>query len=313
MWGHRVQAAPIRGEVPAHSLPATAFPGQISEAEWAALPGISQESAAEAWRRGIKWRPTGCFGANAWDPNCADFPKENKSTPPTIPSVYETDTFVIETSYGCTLFGNLNDEVTNEYKQIVMDQLEQGTPKALETQFWTGALGSRMQSLDSSATEITGLTSAATIVTGSSIFDRQVGLAMATKQIAACGAGIRGMIHAPAWLVLLWIGDGLVVEKDDILVTAGREDRVVAGSGYPGTGPSGTAAPTGLDTWIFATGPVEVYLSDPEVIGDKISDWFNRSNNIFEIRAERQALVRFDPCCHSAVLLNASTNSGGGG
>jgi len=104
-----------------------------------------------------------------------------------------------------------------------------------------------------------------------------------------------------------------VIEKDGYLVTAGREDRVVAGSGYPGTGPSGVAAVTGLDTWIFATGPVEVYLADGEVIGDKISDWFNRGTNDFEIRAERQALIRFDACCHSAVLLNASTNSGGGG
>lgn len=311
MWGLRVRAEAIQGEIPAHNLVDTAFPGQI-DPEWANIPGIG-ENWQEAWRGGVKWRPSGCFGAEAWDPNCANFPKANKSTPPTIPAVYETDTFVVETSYGCKLVGNLNDVVTDGYKAIVLEQLENATPKALEFQFWTGTLGSRMQSLDSSATEITGLTSAATIVTGSTIFDRQVGLAMATKQISNCGAGIRGMIHAPAWLVLLWIGDGLVIEKDGILVTAGREDRVVAGSGYPGTGPAGVAAVTGLDTWIFATGPVEVYLSESETIGDKISDWFTRSTNDFEIRAERQALIRFDPCCHSAVLLNASANSGGGG
>jgi hypothetical protein len=311
MWGLRVRAEPIQGEVPPHNLRDTAWPGQI-DPDWANIPGIGDDWEG-AWRGGIQWRPTGCFGAEAWDPNCANFPKANKSTPPTIPAVYQTDTFVIETSYGCKLVGNLNDVVTDGYKTIVLEQLENGTPKALEFQFWTGTLGSRMQSLDSSATEITGLTSAATIVTGSTIFDRQIGLAMATKQIASCGGGIRGMVHAPAWLVLLWIGDGLVIEKDGYLVTAGREDRVVAGSGYPGTGPSGVAAVTGLDTWIFATGPVEVYLADGEVIGDKISDWFNRANNDFEIRAERQALIRFDPCCHSAILLNASANTGGGG
>jgi hypothetical protein len=310
MWGLRVQAQPIAGEVPPHNLLAAAWPGQV-DPDWANIPGIS-EDWQHAWRGGVKWRPTGCVGANAWDPNCGNFPKENKSTPPTIPAMLETDTFVIETAISCTLVGNANGLVTDEYRRIALMQLDLGTPKALEAQFWSGTLGSRMQSLDSAATEITGLTSAATVVTGSTIFDRQVGLAMAERALSGCGAGTKGMIHAPAWLVTLWIGDGIVYEKDGYLVTAGREDRVVAGSGYPGTGPNGLAI-TNLDTWIYATGPVEIYIDEGVMIGETLSESFDRRTNVVEMRAERQALVRFDPCCHSAILLNASSNSGGGG
>lgn len=312
MWGLRVRAEPIRGEVPPYNLRDSAWPGQISTAEWAQIRGL-QGPPEDAWQRGVKWRPTGCIQAHAWDPNCAHFPKADKSDPITIEDQYETDPFVIETAWGCKLVGNLNAVVIDEYKAIAMEQLELATPKALEFQFWTNTLGSNMQSLDSSATEITGLTSAATIITGSTIFDRQVGLAMAGQALANCGGGTRGMIHAPSFLVELWKADGLVVEEDGHLVTGVRKDRVVAGSGYPGTGPSGVPAITGLDTWIFATGPVEVYLDAGDVIGDDIADWFDRDTNSFEIRAERQALIRFDPCCHAAVLLNASTNSGGGG
>lgn len=309
MWGLRVRAEPIRGEVPPHNLRDAAFPGQI-DPDWANIPGIG-DNWQEAWRGGVQWRPTGCVEANAWDPNCDEFPKEDKSDPPTIPAVLETDTFVIETAYGCKLVGNLNNVVTDGYRQIVLDQLDQGTPKAMEFQFWTGTLASRMQSLDSSSTEITGLTSAAEVITGTGGFDRQVGLALAGQALANCGSGMKGMIHAPAWIVQLWWADGhLELDGDGHLVTTIRGDRVVAGSGYPKTGPGGLAV-SGTFSWIFATGPVEVYLSEGEVIGDKISDWFDRTTNDFEIRAERQVLLRFDPCCHAAVLIDGAATGGG--
>lgn len=310
-WGQRVRAEPIRGEVPPHNLLAAAYKGQINS-EWATIPGLTEETWPTAWERGLKWRPDGCVTPSAWDPNCANFPKDNKSAAPTVAPVYETDPFVIETSYGCKLVGNANNVVTDEYKRIALDHLELGTPKALEFQFWTNTLGSRMQSLDSSATEITGLTTAATIVTGSTIYDRQVGLALAGSQLANCGAGTQGMIHAPAFLVQLWWGDGLLtIDDDGYLVTTIRRDRVVAGSGYPGTGPSGTAALTALQTWVFVTGPVEIYLADGEIIGTEIKESLTRTTNDVLFTAERLALIRFDPCCKAAVLLDAGANGGG--
>lgn len=306
--GMRVRAEPIKGEVPAHNLRDAAWPGQISAAEWAAIPGL-QGDPADAWMRGIKWRPDGCIEVAVWDPNCANFPKADKSEPPDIEAMLEVDPFVIEHAYGCKVIGNV---ALDAYRELVEDQLDNGTPKALEFQFWTNTLASRMQSLDSSATEITGLTSAAAIVTGSTIFDRQVGLAMAGKALADCGAGTIGMIHAPSWLVQLWWNDGaLAVDDNGYLVTAVRGDRVVAGSGYPGTGPAGTAAPTALQTWIYATGPVEVYLGPVTNLGETIAESFSRTTNDVEFRAERTALIRWDPCCHTAVLLDGAGNGGG--
>lgn len=312
MWGMRVRAEPIKGEVPPHNLRDAAYPGQLSVAEWAALPGITPETAPTAWQRGIKWRPDGCVQPSAWDPNCANFPKANKSDPPTIEPMYETDPFVLEAAYGCKLVANGGATAIEDYQRLVMSHLELGTPKALEFQFWTNTLGSRMQSLDSSATEITGLTSAATVVTGATIFDRQVGLAMAGSALANCGAGTQGMIHAPAFLVELWYGDGLLtIDDGGYLVTNVRRDRVVAGSGYPGTGPSGVAAITALQTWIFATGPVEVYLGDTMPLEQEVSEGLDRHTNDVVFRAERQALIRFDRCCKTAVLLDAAANGGG--
>jgi hypothetical protein len=305
MWGNRVWAAPIRGEVPPYNLRDQAFPGQINP-DWASLPGL-QGDPTLAWMRGVQWTPTGCVEAHAWDPNCANWPKGNKSTPPEIQGRYQTDPFVIETAYSCLMTGST---IGDDLRAIALEQLELATPKALEYQFWTNTLGSRMQSLDSTATEITGLTSDATIITGSGGFDRQVGLALAGQALANCGAGTQGMIHAPAWIVELWFGDGLVTEEDGHLVTGVRKDRVVAGSGYPGTGPGG-AAVSGTFSWIYATGPVEVYLGDADIIGEQISESLDRRTNTAEFRAERAALVRFDPCCHAAVLIDGAANGGG--
>ncbi len=308
MFGIRVQAPPIVGEIPPHNLVDAAWEGQDPWVD--PNTGVVQD-----WRKGVKWRPTGCVEASAWNPNCSSWPKNNKSAPPTVQPIYEVDGFVIEVAYGCTLTGEIT---IDDIRSVTLQQLELATPKALEFAFWENTLGSMSQALNSENIGATGWTSSASIITGASgPFDRKVGLALAGQSLANCGAGTRGMIHAPAFLVELWMADGLLMEDEaGNLVTKIRRDRVVAGSGYTGSGPGGIPV-TDLDTWIYATGPVEVYLEqiNPEdgtndaeyggVTGKTVTESFDRLTNYAEFRAERMALVRFDPCCHSAVLIDA--------
>lgn len=58
--------------------------------------------------------------------------------------------------------------------------------------------------------------------------------------------------------------------------------------------------------WIYATGPVQVVLADPEIVNDLPGDgWTGTSNvNDIRIRAHRTASVYFDPTIHYGVKVN---------
>lgn len=307
MYGIRVRAEPIPGTAPDHNLVAAAWPGQVNP-EWA---------DPEDWRKGVQWKPWNCVEAGPWDPNCAAYPKENLPEPPDVEPTYEVDSWVIHTEYGCTLPGGAS-ALTDEYQDIALEQNRLATPKALEFQFWVGTLTSRFQSLDTESTQVTGADpdasgqrEATLIGDGVTPYDRQVGLALIGQGLANAGAGSKGMIHAPAWIVELWYGDGLLtIDSDGYLVTQVRGDRVVAGSGYPGTGLDGLAV-TGTESWIYGTGPVEFYLDEPRIEDVEVASSLDRTTNEVIYHATRSALTRFDPCSHVSTLIDGATNGGG--
>jgi hypothetical protein len=77
---------------------------------------------------------------------------------------------------------------------------------------------------------------------------------------------------------------------------------VAAGSGYPGTGPSGQAI-TPTTSWMFATGPVFAYASQTRV--NDLRTALDRSTNTVKYIAERTYVIGWD-CCHAAVQTDIS-------
>ena len=281
MRGLQVPETAISHEAPSHTL----------------LDSAYELDAPAGWEQGVQLRDEFCNDISSWNPNCAVWPGGVKpaflESGNTAPSGW--DVFEIYTDINCTV-GPISE--LDEWAAIAGRQLEVGRSKAVEYELWTGTEGS----LDTGLTP--NLQTGATVVGSAMSFS--LGLAMAGHTLASCGLGTRGFIHAPTYVVGMWLaGNQLREDADGRLVTKVRGDVVVPGAGYPGTGVAG-AAPAANQSWIFATGPVAYKLGEVVYTSDRQTDNVNRSTNDYRVRVSQSALVAFDPCCHAVILVDST-------
>lgn len=126
-----------------------------------------------------------------------------------------------------------------------------------------------------------------------------VGLSYLEDAIGETGRG--GVIHATPAVVSALEADKL--GNGEALVTANGTP-IVSGGGYIGTDPDSEASPAAGQSWVFATGPVEVRLG-PLVITD-LAETLDRSDNTVTFRAERYVLATWDTALQSGVLVDWS-------
>ena len=110
--------------------------------------------------------------------------------------------------------------------------------------------------------------------------------------------GKQGLIHATPPVVSRWF-DQTSNNLDPITVNG---TRVVSGGGYKGATPSGRAAAQAGESWVYATGPVEVRLGTVAVMD--IKEVLDRTNNDVTFRAERYVLVTWDTQLQAAILVD---------
>lgn len=128
----------------------------------------------------------------------------------------------------------------------------------------------------------------------------EVGLSLLEEAIGETGQ--QGLIHATPAIVAAWGFDKL--ETGDALRTANGTP-VAAGGGYIGADPVSGASPTADQTgWAFATGPVEVRLSEFTMVPDDISSALDRASNDVVYRAERYVLATWDTALQAGVLID---------
>lgn len=209
--------------------------------------------------------------------------------------------FVIQASVQASTSGTRPEEL----KKRAEEALEVATQKALEREFWAGTITKAL--ITAGDTEIENrylAASAATDVTptpGTAIKPLH-GLALLESSLGNSGFGEVGTIHATRSGATA-IGLGLCPEKDVLLTKLGS--KVVAGSGYTGTGPDGNA-PTGTKTWLYATGPVSVRLGDIDVYQDKVQNAIDTSVNTIQYTANRVVSVTWSNKAHYGVLIDLS-------
>lgn len=247
--------------------------------------------ANERWQAGFSWLPEACATPGLWDPHCTagQVPGNavQKSDPPAKPTIQTYDPFVIETAFECNPVGRDSIDFTGR----ALRQLEAVTDKGLEQEFWTGGLKPTNPHLaQASATVLNGGVAYATATRG---------LAALVQALSDCAGGGRGMIHVRPELAVYW-NLRLKADGQKLLTTVGNHI-VVPGVGYPGTSKTGGAPGAGA-TWAFASGIVQVRLSDPVRIGDEL-DGLDRATNTLTVRAERMASAIFDPCCLFAAQI----------
>lgn len=140
---------------------------------------------------------------------------------------------------------------------------------------------------------------------GTSALSPKIGLRWLEETIGATGR--QGLIHATPAVVAAW--DFLDLREDpremDVLEsTVGTQ--VASGGGYIGAQKLserllGHAVPSGK-SWAFATGPVQVRVS--ETIVTDVSESLDRSDNNLTFRAERYVLATWDAEVQAGVLID---------
>lgn len=142
----------------------------------------------------------------------------------------------------------------------------------------------------------------------------QDGLAALVGALGACGPGSRGMIHAPSLVAEVWGEANSIDRVNNKLETKTGGNYVVAGGGYPGTGPAGVigsqAAPAAGLSWVYATDIIQVRLSDITIVPDNFGEALDRRTNFVTYRAERYAATSSAGCCTFAVLVKTGAGTG---
>lgn len=208
--------------------------------------------------------------------------------------------FFIETELFQSTFG-----VTGEDRfEIVLNQLEVASQKAVERELWDGLASIAASAGNSYLSEATSVTE---VLNGA--HNASEALYLLEGAIANSPIGSNGVIHMTRDVASL-LGSRLVYIKDSdngtvksVMTRIGTP--VVVGSGYSGNGPVGDAAAAASLTnkWMYATGPVDVHLGKSEVVNDTLAQGANVSINDMRIKAVRPAAVYFDPSIHYAAQV----------
>lgn len=228
------------------------------------------------------------------------------------PAEQDFQPYLVKTFDRCASFGY----TLRSYAERARELLEFVTPFQMEAELWTGTVALSAGHPNNYLANPSNVTN---ITPGGGPPSIRKAYAILEEALGAQGHGGRGMIHcepqaAPALPTVRRVENVMLTAQDTI---------IVPGAGYPGTGPN-NVAPTAGNTWLYATGIVDVRIDDPylfpnpddynydpdqpadspanrrglmEFIGASI----DRSVNMVVVRAERFAAATFDPTCQFAI------------
>lgn len=259
-------------------------------------PLASGDETEGRWVNGIAFQPLD--NSTPWVRDACD--GTSTQSPAAVPGLVEWQAYLVGVDDTCSALGFRGHEFKNRLDQ----RLKVGRHKALEAEFWGGALAQASSYPNPYLTK-----SGSTNLTPGTVPSVHRAFELLEQGLADCGLGGRGMIHCrPEALPYL-----TTIRRSGNLILTARDTIVVAGTGYPNTGPGGSAPAAG-NTWLFATGMVDVRLDsgnvnyftlDPlgrtaqtnEFSDEEIVASMNRSNNTITTRAEMFALASWDAQC----------------
>lgn len=188
--------------------------------------------------------------------------------------------------------------------------LESNLSRIIEFEFWTGTVA------QAAGFPNDYLLKTPTALNASASTGYLKALAELEQALADGENGPLGVIHAQPRVVSLWAAANMLVQVPG---TARLQTRlgnvVIAGQGYPGTGPSDGSTRTSASTtsWAFATDVVRVALSavrglpNGGRLGDVGADAFDRTINDGIYRAERVVAAFFDGTVNAAIKVNLAS------
>lgn len=211
-----------------------------------------------------------------------------------VPTHYSTEPFYVEIEAKNTGQNLMNH---NPFDGYVLEQLEAASQKAAEYELW---MGQAAKALSPAGTGYLTESGKATVVTsGGTAPDKA--LYLIEQGISNSPTGARGVLHMTRDVAstlgskLLYKADSQYDDKAYAVTRLGT--LVVIGSGYTGSGPTGTtgAAASATNKWMFATGGVGALLGEARIDNESLAQGFNPTTNDSIVKASRPVAVRFDP------------------
>lgn len=215
-----------------------------------------------------------------------------------------TDTFVVYTWIPCGLVGVGESEL----RRRTLAAHNNNAQYVVERTFWTGGAFATSQHLaeDVPITEVVGgasvsLQTAATVLVTGAAVDVVEGVSRLEQAMADCYGGVP-LIHTPRGVTPHLVTNHLVKETGKFIKTVGNNSIVVPGPGYPGTSPAGVV-PTAGTTWLYATGSVKMWQSEPMWMTRDAREFLGRSINDTVMIVEQRFALAWD-CCHFAIPVS---------
>lgn len=220
-----------------------------------------------------------------------------------------TDPFAVYSWIDCGLVGIGGANPLEELRNRTRRAHEQNVQHLVEEIFWTGGSYATSQHLAATGvtTEVVGGSvvnlQTATTVIATGTFDVTSAISQLEGAMADCYGGVP-LIHVPRALTAYLSRDHLITRQGDFLKTD-NGSIVIPAPGYPGTGPAGQA-PSANAAWIFATGSVKMWASEPNFTANTAAEVLRRDvNDTVEI-LEQWFMLGWD-CCSFAIQAEMPT------
>jgi len=251
-------------------------------------PGVVVDRDAGRWLNGVNLYPYPVDTPNLWEP-CEEGTFRTKVEGDEQPGNPRFDSFVVYIPVTCSAIG-LGSAAMEEFANRADRVLEATLSMGVESALAAGIQGSTNSFFGDADVDV---------LNGGTAVSPRVGFQFLEEAIGATGR--QGMIHATPAV----IGGVPSLSFPEGGMRTNNGTRVVSGDGYQGVDTPFLATPTAKQDWIFATGPVEVYLG-PLVTTDT-RETLDRAHNEVTFRAERYVLAVWDTALQSAVLVDWST------
>lgn len=247
---------------------------------------VPRSTDDDHWQNGIQWETLGCVPVSGiGDPQCD--PDTTTGLPKNLDvgagEMGEATPFTVYGSYSCTPVGHTVQYAQDRANEHLLAREEARVEQAL----WTGDLDNGGFA-DGAVQAATGLGLARSIA--------------ALEQWLAQNYGSQGVIHMTREAALLGLSLLVLTVKGNTLVTA-LGTPVVAGAGYPGTGPTGQT-PTAGSTYLFATPALLGMRSEVFPAVNPVQAGFDMATNDLNAVAERTYVVGYDPCGTAYALAD---------
>lgn len=251
------------------------------------VPGVRIDGS-DRWLNGVNVWGYPCDTPDTWDP-CNDPAETTKSASSDQP-VPRFDSFQAYLPITC-IMGQLGPP--DEFAQRAVQVLDATVSMPIESALSQGT--------GIATNPFFGDVNMAVINGGASV---PVATALAYLENAIAATGRQGLIHlTPAAAAAL--GYSYLDTDGQTAHVLGTGSPVSIGHGYVGAQPTMYGAAAAGQSWIFASGPVQVYMTETEII-DTTKQSLDRSDNTLTFRAEVGVLAMWDTCLQVGVLADWS-------